>query len=83
MRVMNQQSGEAAASRRRLQAIEAKIRNCTDAIASMEWSTFLRAQLQELESRHRELADKLATIEPRAMKPTFRNTRKFVEVRAQ
>jgi site-specific DNA recombinase len=81
MRSMNLQSAEAAASRRHLKAIEAKIRNCTDAIANMGWSAFLRVQLQELESRHQELADKLATIEPRVVKSTFRDTRRFVEAR--
>src|SRR5690349_15427247 len=47
----------------------------------MGWSTFLRAQLQDLESQHRELADKLAALEPRVVKSTFRDTRRFVEAR--
>ena len=68
-------------SRRQLRVIEAKIRNCTEAIARMGWSTFLRAQLQDLESQHRELADKLAALEPRVLKSTFRDTRRFVEAR--
>ena len=68
-------------SRRQLRVIEAKIRNCTEAIARMGWSTFLRAQLQDLESQHRELADKLAALEPRVVKSTFRDTRRFVEAR--
>jgi hypothetical protein len=80
-RSMNRQSAEAAASRRHLQAIEAKIRNCTEAIASVGLSTFLRAQLLELEAQHQQLAEKLADTEPRAVKAQLRDTRRFVEAR--
>jgi hypothetical protein len=81
LRSIDRQSAETAGSRRQLRVVEAKIRNCTEAIASMGWSTFLRAQLQDLESQHRELADKLAALEPCVVKSTFRDARRFVEAR--
>jgi hypothetical protein len=67
--------------RRRVAQVERQIRNCTEAIASMGLSNFLRKQLTDLEEQHKELAEKLALIEPRAAKLQLRDTRRFVEVR--
>src|SRR5262249_12737823 len=46
VRSIDRQSVETADSRRQLRVIEGKIRNCTEAIASMGWSTFLRAHFK-------------------------------------
>lgn len=78
---MSRQSGEAAISRRRIEQLEREIRNCTQAIASMGLSPFLQAQLTELETEHRELSEKLASLEPRALRSRLRDTRRFVETR--
>jgi site-specific DNA recombinase len=80
-RSTNRQTSEVAGTRRRLQEIERKIRNCTEAIASMGWSNFMKAQLVELETQHRELTVKLAATEPRTAKLQLRDTRRFVEAR--
>jgi site-specific DNA recombinase len=55
VQAINQQSSETTTPRRRLEQIEREIRNCTQAIASMGLSPFLRAQLQELEAEHGDL----------------------------
>ena len=62
VQAINQQSSETTTSRRRLEQIEREIRNCTQAIASMGLSPFLRAQLQELEAEHGDLKEKLASL---------------------
>jgi hypothetical protein len=84
---MNRQSSETAATRRQLQKIEAEIRNCTRAIASEGLSsvlqTHLASEMAELETQHRDLTEKLAASEPRAMKLRLRDTRQFVEARLQ
>jgi site-specific DNA recombinase len=86
-RSMNRQNSETAAARRQLQKIEAEIRNCTRAIASYGLSSFLRTRLAseaaELEAQHRDLTEKLAVSEPRAMELRLRDTRRFVETRLQ
>jgi hypothetical protein len=86
-RSMNRQNSEAVAARRQLQKIEAEIRNCTRAIASDGLSSFLRTPLAsevvELETQHRDLTEKLAASEPRAMRLRLRDTRRFVELRLQ
>ena len=81
VQTMNQQSSETTTSRRRLEQIEREIRNCTQAIASMGLSPFLRAQLQELEAEHGDLKEKLASLEPLTLRLRLRDTRKFVEGR--
>lgn len=47
----------------------------------MGLSTFLRAQLADLETQHQELTEKLASLEPRAVRLQLRDTRRFVEAR--
>ena len=64
----NQQSSKVTTSRRRPEQIEREIRNCTQAIASMGLSPFLRTQLEELEAEHRDLKEKLAGLEPRTLR---------------
>jgi hypothetical protein len=81
VQAINQQSSETTTSRRRLEQIEREIRNCTQAIASMGLSPFLRAQLQELEAEHGDLKEKLASLEPLTLRLRLRDTRKFVESR--
>ena len=81
VQAINQQSSETTTSRRRLGQIEREIRNCTQAIASMGLSPFLRAQLQELEAEHGDLKQKLASLEPLTLRLRLRDTRKFVEGR--
>jgi site-specific DNA recombinase len=78
-RLFSRQGGETAAVRRRLELIERQIRNCTEAIASMGLSSALRTQLTDLEAEHRELTEKLAGSEPRAVRMQLRDTRRFVE----
>jgi hypothetical protein len=53
----------------------------TEAIASMGLSNFLRVQLTELETQHQELSEKLAQVEPRAIRSQLRDTRRFAESR--
>ncbi len=80
-RSTNRQSSETAAMSRRVAQVERQIRNCTEAIASMGLSNFLRKQLTDLEEQHKELAEKLALIEPRTANLQLRDTRRFVEAR--
>ena len=80
-RLLSQQSGEMAAARRRVELVERRIRNCTEAIASMGLSNSLRAQLTDLETEHCELTQKLASSEPGAVRLQLRDTRRFVEAR--
>jgi len=75
------QSGETATFRRRVEQLEREIRNCTEAIFSMGLSPFLRERLTKLETEHRDLTEKLASLEPRHLKSRLRETRKFVEAR--
>jgi hypothetical protein len=86
-RSMNRQSSETVAARRQLQKTEAEIRNCTRAIASDGLTSFLRTRIgseaAELETQHRDLTEKLAAFEPRAMKLRLRDTRRFVETLVQ
>jgi chemotaxis protein histidine kinase CheA len=86
-RSMNRQSSETVAARRQLQKIEAEIRNCTRAITSDGLTSFLRTRMgseaAELETQLRDLTEKLAVSEPRAMKLRLRDTRRFVETRMQ
>ena len=86
-RSMNRQSSETAATRRQLQEIEAEIRNCTHAIASEGLSSFLQthlaSEMAELQTQHRDLTEKLAASEPRAMKMRLHDTRRFVQTRLQ
>jgi hypothetical protein len=55
-------------ARRKLEELEAEIRNCTRAIASVGLSSFLRTRVaveaSELETRYRDLSEKLANSEP-------------------
>ena len=78
---MTTQSNETASTRRRIEQLEREIRNCTQAIASMGLSIFLRAQLGELETEHRQLTGKIASLDPRTVRLRLRDTRKFVEAR--
>jgi DNA invertase Pin-like site-specific DNA recombinase len=78
---LSRQSGETSAVRRRVELIERRIRNCTEAIASMGLSNSLRAQLTDLETEHHEVTEKLAGSEPRALRLRLRDTRRFVEAR--
>ena len=78
-RSLSRQSGESSAICRRLELLERQIRNCTQAIASMGLSSSLRVQLTDLETRHRELSEKLAGSEPRALRLQLKDTRRFVE----
>lgn len=84
-RSMNRQSGETATARRKLQELDAEIRNCTRAIASAGLSSFLRtrvaAEATDLETRHRDLSERLANSEPRVIKLRLRDARRFVESR--
>ena len=80
-RAVNQQSGETASLQRRIAQLEPQIRNCTEAIAGMGLSNFLRVQLTELETQHHELKERLASLEPRAVRLQLRDTRRFVEAR--
>jgi site-specific DNA recombinase len=80
-KALRQGRSETTAARRRLQEIEGRIRNCTEAIASMGLSSFLREQLTRLEAQHQELAQKLASSDPRKVRLQLRETRKFVEAR--
>ena len=41
----------------------------------------IRVQLTDLETQHQELTEKLAALEPRAVRLQLRNTRRFVESR--
>jgi hypothetical protein len=69
--------------RRRVEAIQKQIRNCTDAIAEGARYPSLMEKLAELE---RELADakaKIAYSEPRSVRLRFRDTRRFVETRPE
>ena len=85
-RRLSQQSGETAALRR-LQDVEAEIRNCTEAIASAGLSSFFRtrvaSKVTDLETQHNELTERLASSEPRAVRLQLRNTRRFVEARVE
>jgi site-specific DNA recombinase len=83
VRRMNQQGTETASLRPRVEQLERQIRNCTEAVASMGLSTFLRAQLTDLETQHQELRGKLASLEPRTVRLQLRDTRRFVEARFQ
>lgn len=78
---VSQQEGETASLRERIELVERQIRNCTEAIADMGLSSFLRVQLGELETQHRELTEKLASLEPRSLSLQFRDTRQFVQAR--
>jgi site-specific DNA recombinase len=80
-RSISRQSSETVAARRQLLTVEAEIRNCTRAIASMGLSASLRAELTCLEAQRRELSERLESSEPRAMKMQLRSTRRFVEAR--
>ena len=84
-RSTNRQSSETTAARRQLQKIEAEICNCTRAIASGGLSSFLRTRLAseaaDLETQHRDLTEKLASLEPRVVQLQLRDTRRFVEAR--
>jgi len=77
----SRQSGETATFRRHVEQLEREIRNCTEAISSMGLSPFLRERLTKLETEHRDLTEKLASLEPRQLKSRLRETRKFVEAR--
>jgi hypothetical protein len=79
-RSMNRHTSKTSAVERRLQDVESRIRNCTEAIVSMRLSTALRVQLFDLEIEHRDLSGKLANYEPRAIRSHFRDTRRFVEM---
>jgi site-specific DNA recombinase len=81
VRTVNQQDSETASLRRRVDQLERQIRNCTEAIASVGLSKFLRAQLADLETQHQELTEKLASLEPRAVRSQLRETRRFVKTR--
>jgi len=78
---MNQQGSETASLRRRIELNERQTRNCTEAIASMGLSSSLRAQLTDLETQHQELTERLASLEPCAVRAQLRDTRRFVEAR--
>ncbi len=80
-RAMNQQGSETASLRRRIELNERQTRNCTEAIASMGLSSSLRAQLTDLETQHQELTERLASLEPCAVRLQLRDTRRFVEAR--
>ncbi|HEV7511578.1 MAG TPA: hypothetical protein VGO27_07745 [Candidatus Acidoferrum sp.] len=45
----------------------------------MGLSNFIRMQLTELETQHQELSEKLAQVEPPAIRSQLRDTRRFVE----
>jgi hypothetical protein len=72
---------ETSAVLRRAALVERQIRNCTEAIASMGLLGALRIQLTSPETQHRELTEKLANSEPRAVRLLRRDTRRFVEAR--
>jgi hypothetical protein len=78
---MSRQSGETSAVRRRAELVERQIRNCTEAIASVGLWGALHGQLTSLETQHRELTEKLASAEPRAVRSRLRDTGRFVEAR--
>jgi hypothetical protein len=80
-RRMNRGSGEASAMRRRGHAIAGQIHHCTEAMAKMGLSNALRSRLTDLKAEHRELSEKLASFEPRAIKLGLRDSRRFVETR--
>jgi hypothetical protein len=80
-RQMNRRGDETAAMRRRVQEIEGQIRHRTEAIANMGLSNALRFRLTDLEAKHQELTEKLASFEPPAMKLGLRDSRRFVETR--
>jgi hypothetical protein len=80
-RSMNRQGSETAALCRSVEEKEKEIRNCTRAISSMGLSSALRVQLTDLEMEHRELTEKLAGSEPRAVRLQLGDTRRFVEAR--
>jgi hypothetical protein len=84
---VNRQSSETATARRKLEKLEAEIRNCTRAIASSGLSDFLRTRVAveatALETRYRDLSDKLANSEPRVIKLRLRDARRFVENRLE
>jgi hypothetical protein len=86
-RSVNRQSTETATAHRKLQELEAEIRNCTRAIASDGLLSFLgtrvAAEAMDLETRHRDLSEKLASSEPRVIKLRLRDTRRFVERRLE
>jgi hypothetical protein len=86
-RSMNRQSSETAAAHRQLRKIETEIRNCTRAIASDGLMSFLRTRLAseatELETQHRDLTEKIAASDPRAMRPQLRDSRRFLKTRLQ
>jgi len=65
--------------RRHTEELERQIWNCTEAIASIGLSSFLRLQLAELETEHREL--RLGSLQPHAIRLQLRDTRRFVEAR--
>jgi site-specific DNA recombinase len=78
-KLLNGKASEAASLRSRVNEIERQIHNCTEAIASMGLSHFLRAQLTELEAQHEQITEKLLGLEPRAVRLQLRDTRRFVE----
>jgi site-specific DNA recombinase len=82
-RAVIERSGDAESLRRRIAELERQIRNCKEAVASIGFSPFFRAQLADLETQHQELTGKLAGLEPRALRLQLRDTRRFVESRLQ
>ena len=79
----NRKGDQSALMRRRVEAIQKQIRNCTDAIAE---GTRYRSLMEKLAELERELADaqaKIAYSEPRSVRLQFRDTRRFVESRLE
>jgi hypothetical protein len=56
-RTLTDRGSESTSLRRRAVELEKQIRNCTEAIASMGLSRFLRVQLTDLETQHQELTE--------------------------
>jgi hypothetical protein len=67
--------------RRRVEAIQKQIRNCTDAIADGKRHPSLMEKLSELEQELADTKAKIASCEPRAVRLRLKDARRFAEVR--
>ena len=67
--------------RRRVEAIQKQIRNCTDAIADGKRHPSLMEKLSELEQELADTKAKIAYCEPRAARVRVKDARRFAEAR--
>jgi hypothetical protein len=78
---VNHRRKESDVMRRRVEAIQKQIRNCTDAIADGKRYPSLMEKLSELEQELADTKAKIASCEPREVRLRLKDARRFAEAR--